>query len=254
MSFPYASRAAERLRPETPKSPWSRRILFPAPSRRFRIVPVLVGLIGCLYSVLWLSFRYLVLFRSSLGFRFPWFRSLVSLGALRSVRLMAGFPFSSLFFSWWPFRLNKGGRMFRFRLHRRRVLRSALFVLRSRWSSVFLQVVRSFVFPFPLFRWSPSLPRFSFNALFLFCLRFFFFVFSLSAPPPPFLFFLDPSCLSVSTSLHCDAPSGGGAGRAAWPRPTPSALVWPSRRTCRAWRRCRCVSCWRRPCPGPGPA
>ena len=43
MSFPYASRPAKRLRPKTPKSPWSRWIGFPAPSGHFRIVPFLIG-------------------------------------------------------------------------------------------------------------------------------------------------------------------------------------------------------------------
>ena len=249
MSFPYASRTAKRLRPETSKSPWSRRIFFPAPSRRFRIVLFLIGLIGCLYSVLRLSFRYLALFCSLLGFRFPWFRSLVSLGALRSVCLMAGFPFSSLFFSWWSFRLDKGGRMFRFRLHRRRVLHSALFVLRSGWSSVFLQVVRSFVFPFPLFPMVSVSSSVFLQCSFSFLSSFFLFrLFALGSASSLFCFSsIRPAFPSphhfIATRHRAEAPgTRHGRGRRF------------SRRTCRAWRRCRCVSCWRRPCPGPGPA
>lgn len=78
------------------------------------------------------------------------------------------------------------------------------------------------------------------------------FPFSLIRPALPFISFVVFGFLSAS--LHRDAPSGGGDERAAWPRPTPSASVWPSRRTGRASSRRHCVACRRRPCPGPGPA
>ena len=81
------STAVNPLRRETPKSPWSRRIPFPAPSGHFRIVLFLIGLIGCLClfssacrSVYWFFFR------SLFGFRFLWFRSLV-IGGLFAFRL-----------------------------------------------------------------------------------------------------------------------------------------------------------------------
>ena len=43
--YAHVPAAENPLRPEAPKSPWSRRILFPAPSGHFRIV---LFLIGCL--------------------------------------------------------------------------------------------------------------------------------------------------------------------------------------------------------------
>jgi len=77
------STAVNPLRRETPKSPWSRWIPFPAPSGHFRIVLFLIGLIGCLClfpsacrSVYWFFFR------SLFGFRFLWFRSSVFIGGL----------------------------------------------------------------------------------------------------------------------------------------------------------------------------
>lgn len=41
--YAHVPAAENPLRPEAPKSPWSRRILFPAPSGHFRIVPFLIG-------------------------------------------------------------------------------------------------------------------------------------------------------------------------------------------------------------------
>ena len=81
--YAHVPAAENPLRPKAPKSPWSRRILFPAPSGHFRIVPFLIGLIGCLclFSP-GLSFRLSVLFRSLSGFRFLWFRSSVFIGGL----------------------------------------------------------------------------------------------------------------------------------------------------------------------------
>ena len=46
--YAHVPAAENPLRPEAPKSPWSRRIVFPAPSGHFRIVLFLIGLIGCL--------------------------------------------------------------------------------------------------------------------------------------------------------------------------------------------------------------
>lgn len=81
--YARASAAENPLRPEAPKSPWSRRIPFSAPSGHFRIVLFLIGLIGCLCSfssacrsVYWFFFR------SLFGFRFLWFRSSVFIGGL----------------------------------------------------------------------------------------------------------------------------------------------------------------------------
>ena len=81
--YAHVPAAENPLRPEAPKSPWSRRILFPAPSGHFRIVLFLIGLIGCLclFSP-GLSFRLSVLFRSLSGFRFLWFRFSVFIGGL----------------------------------------------------------------------------------------------------------------------------------------------------------------------------
>ena len=41
--YAHVPAAENPLRPEAPKSPWSRRIPFPAPSGHFRIVPFLIG-------------------------------------------------------------------------------------------------------------------------------------------------------------------------------------------------------------------
>ena len=81
--YAHVPAAENPLRPKAPKSPWSRRILFPASSGHFRIVLFLIGLIGCLclFSP-GLSFRLSVLFRSLSGFRFLWFRSSVFIGGL----------------------------------------------------------------------------------------------------------------------------------------------------------------------------
>ena len=81
--YAHVPAAENPLRRKTPKSPWSRRIPFPAPSGHFRIVLFLIGLIGCLclFSP-GLSFRLSVLFRSLSGFRFLWFRSSVFIGGL----------------------------------------------------------------------------------------------------------------------------------------------------------------------------
>lgn len=46
--YAHVPAAENPLRRKTPKSPWSRRIGFLAPSGHFRIVLFLIGLIGCL--------------------------------------------------------------------------------------------------------------------------------------------------------------------------------------------------------------
>lgn len=152
------------------------------------------------------------------------------------------------------------------------VLSARSFALRSP-SFPMVPVSPRFSFPFrfvfhPLFfpSFFPMVSVFSlipFKALLFFVFVPFFRLFALGSASFPFPFSLIRLALPfisfvvfgfLSASLHRDAPSGGGDERAAWLRPTPSASVRPSRRTGRAWSRCRCVACWRRPCPGPGPA
>ena len=72
--YAHVPAAENPLRPEAPKSPWSRRIPFPAPSGHFRIVLFLIGLIGCLClfspacrSVYWFFF---VLYPASVSYGF----------------------------------------------------------------------------------------------------------------------------------------------------------------------------------------
>ena len=250
MSFPYASRPARRLRPKTPKSPWSRWIVFPAPSGHFRIVLFLTGF-------------------------FVWLLGLLIDGRFFSFSVRLPFPMVSFFGYWGAFCVPSGfdGWLFRFRL---RFLRSgssfASFRLNGGLKGFFVCSPLGVVFRFSSFLFalrSPSFPMVSvfslipFKALFFFCLRSLFRLFALGSTSFPFPFSLIRPALPfisfvvfgfLSTSPHRDAPSGGGVGRAAWPRPTPSASVRPSRRIGRASSRCHCVACWRRPCPGPGPA
>lgn len=126
-------------------------------------------------------------------------------------------------------------------------LRDSLFVLRSGWSSVFplscsrfVLSARSFALRSPSFPMVPVSPRFPFPLRLVFhplffpsffpmvsvfslipfkalsFLSSFPFPFSLIRPALPFISFVVFGFLS--TSLHRDAPSGGGVGRAAWPR------------------------------------
>lgn len=172
-----------------------------------------------------------------------------------SVRLP--FPMVSFFGYWGLFRfrprfLRSGPSFASFRLNGG--LRDSLFVLRSGWSSVFPLSCSRFVFfarsfalrspSFPMVLVSPSF-RFS-SSLFpfllsdglrflldslqgssLFCLRSLFRLFALGSASFPFPFSLIRLALPfisfvvfgfLSASLHRDAPSGGGIGRAAWPR------------------------------------
>ena len=164
-----------------------------------------------------------------------------------SVRLP--FPMVSFFGYWGAFRVPSGfdGWLFRFRP---RFLRNGSsfasfrldgalkgFFVRSplgvvfRFSS-FLLVLRS-----PSFPMVPVSPRFSFPLRFVFHPLFFpsflfvfvpfFRLFALGSASFPFPFSLIRPALPfisfvvfgfLSTSLHRDAPSGGGVGRAAWPR------------------------------------
>ena len=118
-------------------------------------------------------------------------------------------------------------------------LRSLRQVVRSSFS-VFFDDPRSllgFLFPLrsvfhPLFfpSFFPMVSVFSlipFKALFLFVFVPFFRLFALGSTSFPFSFSLIRPALPfisfvvfgfLSTSLHRDAPSGGGVGRAAWPR------------------------------------
>lgn len=143
------------------------------------------------------------------------------------------FPRSGSSFA--SFRLDGGG------------LRDSLFVLRSGWSSVFplscsrfVLSARSFALRSPSFPMVPVSPRFPFPLRLVFhplffpsffpmvsvfslipfkalsFLSSFPFPFSLIRPALPFISFVVFGFLS--TSLHRDAPSGGGVGRAAWPR------------------------------------
>lgn len=67
--YAHVPAAENPLRQETPKSPWSRRIGFSAPSGHFRIVLFLIGLIGCLCLGSFSSLRSASVFL--------WFRSLI---------------------------------------------------------------------------------------------------------------------------------------------------------------------------------
>lgn len=87
--YAHVPAAVNPLRPEAPKSPWSRRILFPAPSGHFRIVLFLIGLV--------------LFFVSSSGFRFPMFSFFDYRGLLRSVRSSLMMSFRSVVFVFCPY-------------------------------------------------------------------------------------------------------------------------------------------------------
>lgn len=166
------------------------------------------------------------------------------------------FGFDGWLFRFRPRFLRSGSSFASFRLNGG--LRDSLFVLRSGWSSVFplscsrfVLSARSFALRSPSFPMVPVSPRFSFPFRFVFhplffpsffpmvsvfslipfkALLFFVFVpffrlFALGSASFPFpLIRLALSFISfvvfgfLSTSLHRDAPSGGGVGRAVWPR------------------------------------
>ena len=193
--YAHVPAAENPLRRKTPKSPWSRRILFPAPSGHFRIVLFLIGLIGCFRwvfvpSVYWLG----SFFVSSSGFRFPMFSFFDYRGLLRSVRSSLMMAFRSVVFVFCPYWRAYA---FRFpglcvRSFGRLRFSSSVFPLGGFMSFVRLQV--SFIDSFVSFSWLcfsssfPVLHSFSLFRLFL-RLRF----------PPPVLF-LRVACVFLSVS------------------------------------------------------
>ena len=240
MSFPYASRPAKRLRPKTPKSPWSRRILFPTPSGHFRIVLFLIGFFVWFLGLLIDGRFFFVLYPVSVSYGFV-------LRLLGAFRVPSGFD--GWFFRFRPRLLRSGSSFASFRLNgglKGFFVRSPLGVV-FRFSS-FLFALRSPSFPMvpvspwfsfplrfvfhPLFSPSffPMVSVFSlipFKALLFFVFVPFFRLFALGATSFPFPFSLVRLALPfisfvvfgfLSASLHRDAPSGGGVGRAAWPR------------------------------------
>ena len=215
MSFPYASRPAKRLRPKTPKSPWSRRIPFPAPSGHFRIVLFLIGFFVWFLGLLIDGRFFFVLYPASVSYDFV-------------LRLLGAFCVPSGFDGWLfrflrsgssfaSFRLDGGlkgffvcsplGVVFRFSSFLlalrslRQVVRSSFSVFSdgSCLSSVFLSLSFRFsssLFPFLL---SDGL-RFLLDSLqgsSLFCLRSLFSSFRSRLRLFPFSLFLDPSCLAL---------------------------------------------------------
>ena len=175
--YAHVPAAENPLRPEAPKSPWSRRIPFPAPSGHFRIVLFLIGLIGCLClgSLVCRSvYRFFfVLYPASVSYGFV-LRFSSGAYAFRPV-LMAGFSVSvfvspvvahpSLRSVW------MGG------------LRDSLFVLRSGWSSVFPLPCSRFVLSARSFALrSPSFLMILVLSLVFFFLSAPFFILSFSLP------------------------------------------------------------------------
>ena len=68
--YAHVPAAENPLRPEAPKSPWSRRILFPAPSGHFRIVPFLIGFFAWFPGLLIDGRFFFVLYPSSVSYGF----------------------------------------------------------------------------------------------------------------------------------------------------------------------------------------
>ena len=170
--YAHVPAAENPLRPEAPKSPWSRRIVFSAPSGHFRIVLFLIGLIGCLclfspacrsvyrfFFVLYpasVSYGFVLRFSSGayafrlffLSFAFRWFlgrlrfsSSVFPLGGFMSfVRPQVSFIDLSASFSWlclsFSFPVLHSFTLFRFSLR----LRFPLPVLFPRAACVFLSV------------------------------------------------------------------------------------------------------------------
>ena len=92
--YAHVPAAENPLRPEAPKSPWSRRIPFPAPSGHFRIVLFLIGFFVWFLGLLIDGRFFFVLCSASV---FLWFRSSVIGGLFRfRLVLMAGFFVSVL--------------------------------------------------------------------------------------------------------------------------------------------------------------
>ena len=68
--YAHVPAAVNPLRPEAPKSPWSRRILFPAPSGHFRIVLFLIGFFVWFLGLLIDGWFFFVLCSASVSYGF----------------------------------------------------------------------------------------------------------------------------------------------------------------------------------------
>ena len=68
--YAHVPAAENPLRPETPKSPWSRRIVFPAPSGHFRIVLFLIGCLVWFLGLLIDGRFFFVLYPASVSYGF----------------------------------------------------------------------------------------------------------------------------------------------------------------------------------------
>ena len=166
--YAHVPAAENPLRPETPKSPWSRRIVFPAPSGHFRTVLFLIGFLvwflgllidGRFFFVLCLasvSYGFVLRFSSGayafrlffLSFAFRWLlgrlrfsSSVFPLGGFMSfVRPQVSFIDLSASFSWLclssSFPVPHSFSLFRLSLR----LRFPLLVLFPRVACVFLSV------------------------------------------------------------------------------------------------------------------
>lgn len=188
--YAHVPAAENPLRPEAPKSPWSRRIGFSAPSGHFRIVLFLIGCFRWVFvpSVYWLG----SFFVSSSGFRFPMFSFFDYRGLLRSVRSSLMMAFRSVVF------FVRIGVLMRFVSRGCVSVPLVAFVFRRRffyWGFMsFVRLQVSFIDLFVSFSWLcfsssfPVLHSFSLFRLFL-RLRF----------PPPVLF-LRVACVFLSVS------------------------------------------------------
>ena len=88
--YAHVPAAENPLRPEVPKSPWSRRTVFPAPSGHFRIVLFLIGFFAWLLGLLIDGRFFFVLCPASVSYGFVlWLLG----GFLRSVRFFLSFAF-----------------------------------------------------------------------------------------------------------------------------------------------------------------
>ena len=188
--YAHAPAAENPLRPEAPKSPWSRRIPFPAPSGHFRIVLFLIGFFVWSLGLLIDGRFFFVLYPASVSYGFV---LRFSSGAyafrlffypLRSDGSLVAFVFRRRFFHWGVHVVRPSpGFLYRFV----RILFMALsFLLLSR---------SSFVFLFPSFSLARLACSFPFRG---FRLRSGRFVFVLRFHP--------------SASPRRNAPSGGGVG------------------------------------------
>lgn len=248
--YAHVPAAENPLRPEAPKSPWSRRIGFSAPSGHFRIVLFLIGCFRWVFvpSVYWLG----SFFVSSSGFRFPMFSFFDYRGLLRSVRSSLMMAFRSVVFVFCPY-----WRAYAFRFPGLCV--RSFGCLRFSSSVFHWGSYRSFVSRFPLSIRPYPFHGFVFPPPFLLFIRFsfsgfpFVFVFLFSSFPlawpvcsfPLHGFDRGSSLFRLSvfqfhvrpfSPLHCDAPPGGG-GWAYRPRSSASSRRASSRVAWRRWSR-----------------